>query len=133
LAVSCVIEFAARKIRKSKVFCGDISKCSSGENISTPAINITPKIKETRVVIIIDVLKILLLSLVGQNLMIEKSSPSLEISISNVIEEIRAVAIPTSFAELNFAASIQKIKPKPAPEMDVRIMKNEFINNGSFS
>ena len=45
---------------------------------------------------IADVLNILLLSFVGKNLMIDASSPNLESSTSSAIEEISAVAMPTS-------------------------------------
>ena len=96
MAVSAVTELAARKSRKNIAFCGDFRKWSSGEKMSTPAINIAPKITAKEVVMIIDVLKTLLLSFVGKNLMIEKSSPNLERSTSRATEEIRAVAMPTS-------------------------------------
>ena len=63
--------------------------------------------------------------------MIEKSSPNLESKTSSIIEEISAVAMPTSCGEYSFAASIQKMKPKPADEMDVSMMKREFLMRGS--
>ncbi|MHC1595634.1 MAG: hypothetical protein ACXQTO_02060 [Candidatus Syntropharchaeales archaeon] len=77
IAVNAVTELAARNIRKSAAFCGDFRRWSSGEKISTPAMNITPKMTAKKVVMSADVLKILLLSLPGKKRMIEKSSPNL--------------------------------------------------------
>ena len=51
-----------------------------------------------KVVMIADVLKILLLSAPGKNRMIDASSPNLDSSTSRAIEEISAVAMPTSSA-----------------------------------
>ena len=89
-------ELAARKMRKSAAFRGDFRRLSSGERMSTHVMNIAPKTTAKNVVMIADVLKILLLSAPGKNLIIEKSSPNLESNTSSIIEEIRAVAIPTS-------------------------------------
>ena len=98
IAVNAVTELAARKIRKSAAFRGDFRRCSSGERMSIPAINTAPKMTAKKVVMIADVLKILLLSFVGKNLMIDASSPNLDSSTSSAIEEISAVAMPTSSA-----------------------------------
>lgn len=96
MAVNAVTELAARNIRKSAAFCGDFRRPSSGERMSTPAMNIAPNMTAKEVVISADVLKILLLSAPGKKRMIEKSSPNLERSTSRAIEEMRAVAMPTS-------------------------------------
>jgi hypothetical protein len=98
MPVNAVTELAARKIRKSAAFCDDFRRWSCGENMSTPLMNTTPKITAKTVVVIAHVLKILLLSCVGTNLMIEKSSPNLENNTIRAIEEIREVAMPTSSA-----------------------------------
>ena len=99
--------------------------------MSMPIIKTVPNKIAGKVVIITEVPKILFLSFIGKKRIIEKSNPNLEINISNPIEDISAVAIPTSSTGYNFAASIQKIKPNPAPEIEVSMMKNEFLNNGS--
>jgi len=62
MAVNAVTELAARKIRKSAAFRGDLRRPSSGEMMSTPAMNTAPKMTAKKVVMIADVLKILLLS-----------------------------------------------------------------------
>ena len=131
MAVNAVTELAARKIRKSAAFCGDFRRLSSGEKISTPEMNTAPKTTAKNVVMITDVLKILLLSAPGKNLIIEKSSPNRESRTSSIIEAISAVAVPTSCGEYSFAASIQKMKPKPADEVDVSRIKKEFLRRGS--
>ena len=131
IPVNAVTELAARKIRKSAAFRGDFRRWSSGEKMSTPAMNTAPKTTAKNVVMIADVLKILLLSCIGKNLMIEKSSPNLESKTSRAIEEMSAVAIPTSSFGQNFAASIQKMKPKPEEVIDVSMMKREFLKRGS--
>jgi len=66
IPVNAVTELAARKIRKSAAFRGDFRRWSSGERMSTPAMNTTPKMIAKEVVMIADVLKILLLSLPGK-------------------------------------------------------------------
>jgi len=97
MAVNAVTELAARKIRKNAAFCGDFRRDpSSGERTSTPAMNTAPKMTAKKVVMSADVLKILLLSAPGKKRMIEKSSPNMDSSTSSAIEEISAVAIPTS-------------------------------------
>ncbi len=98
MAVNAVTELAARKNRKSAAFRGDFRRWSSGEKMSTPAMNTAPKMTAKEVVMIADVLKILLLSAPGKKRMIEKSSPNRERSTSRAIEEMSAVAIPTSSA-----------------------------------
>ena len=98
IPVNAVTELAARKIRKSAAFRGDFRRWSSGERMSTPAMNTAPKTTAKKVVMIADVLKILLLSAPGKNRMIDASSPNLERSTSSAIEEISAVAMPTSSA-----------------------------------
>jgi|GEM_PF-6724077 len=99
MPVNAVTELAARKIRKSAAFRGDFRRWSSGERVSTPAMNTAPKTTAKKVVMIADVLKILLLSAPGKKRMIDASSPNLERSTSRPIEEISAVAIPTSCGE----------------------------------
>ncbi len=96
MLVNVVTEFAMRNIKKSPAICGDFKRLSSGEKTFTPAINIIPKTTAKEVVIIVDVLKILLLSCVGKNRIIAKSSPNLESSMRRAIVEIKAVAMPTS-------------------------------------
>jgi hypothetical protein len=90
-------------------------------------INIIDKNTANVVVTITDELKILVLSISGKNLITEKSKPSLESITIRFMEEIKAVAIPTSSLGYNFAASIQKMKPNPAEVKEVNIMKNEFL------
>jgi len=99
IPVNAVTELAARKIRKSAAFRGGFRRDpSSGERMSTPAMNTAPKTTAKKVVMIADVLNILLLSAPGKKRMIDASSPNLERSTSRAIEEISAVAIPTSSA-----------------------------------
>ncbi|MCC7554551.1 MAG: hypothetical protein KO254_00295 [Methanoculleus marisnigri] len=75
---------------------------------------INPKIRENSVVMTIDVLYTTLLSRAGKYRMIEKSKPTFARRTIRLIEEIRAVAIPTSCGVYIFAAAIQKMNPKNA-------------------
>lgn len=104
---------------------------SSGDQTSIVKMKNIPAATATMVVLINAVPKTLLLSRLGKNLTTDLSRPSLEMRMSRPIDEIRAVAMPTSSCVYNFAASIQKIRPKPAAENEVSMMKMEFLYNGS--
>ena len=111
----------------------DFSKHSSCDHRSKPKIKIIPNIRAKIVVIIAQVLRALLLSLqLGKNLTNEKSRPNPESITSIIIDEIIAVAIPTSFVGYNLAARIQKIRPNPDVVNEVSIREIEFLYNGSF-
>jgi hypothetical protein len=57
----------------------------------------------------------------------ETSRPNLERRKMRFIEDIKAVAIPTSPFRYNLAAIIQKKNPMAADEREEIIMKNEFL------
>jgi len=82
---------------------------------------INPKIRESNVVIAIEVLYTTLLSRTGKYRIIEKSRPTFAKRTIRLMEEIKAVAIPTSCGVYNFAAMIQKTNPKSA--LDIFVSK----------
>jgi hypothetical protein len=105
----------------------DFSMPSSGDHTSVPAIKMIPKRTAKNVEIMTDVLNTVLLSLVGKNRIMDWLRPKFDSETSRSIDEISAIAIPTSSIGYTFAASIQKMKPKPTLARELRIMKKEFL------
>jgi hypothetical protein len=95
--------------------------------------NMSPITTVKKVVMSAVVLKMLLLSFSGKNLIIATSRPNLERRMMRLIEDISAVAIPTSSFGYSLAARTQKKKPNAADEREVSIMKNEFLYRGSLN
>lgn len=128
---NAVAEFAARNIRNKAAFAGDFSKRSSGASKSTHMIKIVPNSNAKHVTTIIAVLKIFFLSLPGKNLIIEASRPNFASIMISPMDEMIAVAVPTSSVAYVLAASTQNMNPKPALERDASMMNMELLNRGS--